>query len=166
MIDAFKVIGDIHKVGEQILFLNRPLAVGHSEHFATTYLELPRVRLHDSIMSKFLEAMFAALLTMNPLSSSASANVNLKNIFELRVNWAGEYYKSEEYNSAWKNACNTAFREIKSSASMSSYNKLRHKPQFYLPPAPDSPSSTLSPYVFGFLILKVSSTFFTCFTHS
>lgn len=97
---------------DQITFLQKRIEIGIECQLICTYLERASGRLHDAVLTKFLDNVSAGILSRNDLSTNATVTEAQKIDFSRTVDTVSEYYNSDEYNNGRKHASRTAIRDI------------------------------------------------------
>lgn len=78
--------------------------------------------------------------------------------FERRLEHSSDLCSSNEYDKAWKSACNR-LTEIRSAGSTALRNVLEHRPDCTVHMLPENTTQNVSLYFFAFFILKVRTLF-------
>lgn len=110
--DGLRSVSNLQTKEERPEFLNERVQLGRSVHYVPTYFERANGRIHDSILTKILNAFVSGLPSKHPLSTTSRAHSTQKKKFSRLVDHVSEYYESKEYNKACNLACFTYFPEL------------------------------------------------------
>lgn len=106
----------IYSSDENFFFLHKLVTVGRSKKNLVSYLDRGSRHLHDTVLSKFINAFFATLPSTNVLSTNSESSSDQKTYFDTRVDQPKEHYMVAGYERAWRSACITARLDILTAA--------------------------------------------------
>lgn len=135
--------------------MNRRIRIGRTEQTIITFLDRANVRVHDAVLSKFLNVFFATLPECNALSLCSNRAKAEKQDFGRKVDKDSPFYEEGQYLEALSAVSATSRPEILTACSNACQNVLT-----FNSPAPILPdisgNSHISMYFLGFIILKES----------